>query len=167
MDGIAEWIEYCRRFKIHFCAVPPDIAHRQHNIFREGSIPVNADTHGVRAEVPPPGQTIATPPADYVTLAAHNIAGTKVLHIRSHLDNLTHKFVADDQGHGNRCAGPLIPLVYVQIGSADSGTENADLHVVKTYLRIPHSDEDIALAAQKSLAADVVKKLPGGYDQML
>ena len=102
MDGIAEWIEYCRRFKIHFCAVPPDIAHRQHNIFREGSIPVNADTHGVRAEVPPPGQTIATPPADYVTLAAHNIAGTKVLPIRSHLDNLTHKFVADDQGHGNR-----------------------------------------------------------------
>jgi ATP-binding cassette subfamily B protein len=34
-------------------------------------------------------------------------------------------------------------------------------------VEIPHSDEDIALAAQKSLAADVVKKLPGGYDQML
>ena len=35
------------------------------------------------------------------------------------------------------------------------------------HVEVPHSDEDIALAAQKSLAAEVVKKLPGGYDQML
>jgi ATP-binding cassette subfamily B protein len=35
------------------------------------------------------------------------------------------------------------------------------------HIEVPHSDEDIALAAQKSLAAEVVKKLPGGYDQML
>ena len=34
-------------------------------------------------------------------------------------------------------------------------------------IEIFHSDADIALAAQKSLAAEVVKKLPGGYDQML
>ena len=35
------------------------------------------------------------------------------------------------------------------------------------HVEVPHNDEDIALAAQKSLAAEVVKKLPGGYDQML
>ncbi len=35
------------------------------------------------------------------------------------------------------------------------------------HVEVPHSDEDIALAARKSLAAEVVKKLPGGYDQML
>ena len=34
-------------------------------------------------------------------------------------------------------------------------------------VEVPHTDEEIALAAQKSLAAEVVKKLPGGYDQML
>ena len=34
-------------------------------------------------------------------------------------------------------------------------------------VEISHSDADIALAAQKSLAAEVVKGLPGGYDQML
>jgi len=34
-------------------------------------------------------------------------------------------------------------------------------------IEVSHSDADIALAAQKSLAAEVVKKLPGGYDQML
>ncbi|MGB6134192.1 MAG: ABC transporter ATP-binding protein [Acidobacteriaceae bacterium] len=32
---------------------------------------------------------------------------------------------------------------------------------------VPHSEEEIETAAQKSLAAEVVKKLSGGYDQML
>jgi ATP-binding cassette subfamily B protein len=34
-------------------------------------------------------------------------------------------------------------------------------------VEVTHTDEEIARAAQKSLAAEVVKKLPGGYDQML
>ncbi len=34
-------------------------------------------------------------------------------------------------------------------------------------VEVPHKDEDIALAAEKSLAAEVVKKLGAGYDQML
>ncbi|HEX4309930.1 MAG TPA: ABC transporter ATP-binding protein [Acidobacteriaceae bacterium] len=35
------------------------------------------------------------------------------------------------------------------------------------HVEVPHTDADIELAAQKSLAAEVVKKLPAGYDQML
>jgi len=34
-------------------------------------------------------------------------------------------------------------------------------------IEVPHSDEDIHAAAEKSLAAEVVKKLADGYDQML
>jgi ATP-binding cassette subfamily B protein len=34
-------------------------------------------------------------------------------------------------------------------------------------VEIPHSEDDIHRAAEKSLAADVVKKLAAGYDQML
>src|SRR5579875_1338605 len=34
-------------------------------------------------------------------------------------------------------------------------------------VEIPHTEEEIRAAADKSLAADVVKKLAGGYDQML
>ena len=34
-------------------------------------------------------------------------------------------------------------------------------------VEVPHNDEEIAVAAEKSLAAEVVKKLAGGYDQML
>jgi len=35
------------------------------------------------------------------------------------------------------------------------------------HVEVPHSDQDIELAARKSMAAEVVDKLPGGYDQML
>jgi ATP-binding cassette, subfamily B, bacterial len=35
------------------------------------------------------------------------------------------------------------------------------------HIEVPHSDEDIRAAAEKSLAAEVVKKLADGYDQML
>jgi ATP-binding cassette subfamily B protein len=34
-------------------------------------------------------------------------------------------------------------------------------------VEVPHSEDDIRSAAEKSLAAEVVKKLAGGYDQML
>jgi ATP-binding cassette, subfamily B, bacterial len=34
-------------------------------------------------------------------------------------------------------------------------------------IEVPHTDDDIAEAAEKSLAAEVVKKLAGGFDQML
>jgi ATP-binding cassette subfamily B protein len=34
-------------------------------------------------------------------------------------------------------------------------------------IEVPHTDEDITAAATKSLAAEVVNKLAGGYDQML
>jgi ATP-binding cassette subfamily B protein len=35
------------------------------------------------------------------------------------------------------------------------------------HIEVAHSDEDIEIAAEKSLAAEVVKKLANGYDQML
>jgi ATP-binding cassette subfamily B protein len=35
------------------------------------------------------------------------------------------------------------------------------------HVEVPHTEEEIESAAQKSLAAEVVKKLAGGYDQML
>ena len=35
------------------------------------------------------------------------------------------------------------------------------------HVEVPHTDEDIRTAAEKSLAAEVIKKLHGGYDQML
>lgn len=34
-------------------------------------------------------------------------------------------------------------------------------------IEVPHSEDDVRLAAEKSLAADVVRKLADGYDQML
>lgn len=35
------------------------------------------------------------------------------------------------------------------------------------HVEVPHTDEELMAAAEKSLAAEVVKKLAGGYDQML
>lgn len=35
------------------------------------------------------------------------------------------------------------------------------------HIEVPHTDEEIRAAADKSLAAEVVKKVAGGYDQML
>ena len=35
------------------------------------------------------------------------------------------------------------------------------------HVEVPHTEQEIESAAQKSLAAEVVKKLAGGYDQML
>ena len=56
-------------------SMPPDIGHRQRDVFGEGARPVHADALGVRAEMPAAGETVAAAAADDVAFAADNFAG--------------------------------------------------------------------------------------------
>jgi hypothetical protein len=78
----------------------------------------------------PPGETIAATPAHDVTFPADKIAGVKVLDVGSNFDNLSTKFVTDDQRHVNHGLCPLVPVVDVQVGAANSRAKHANLHVV-------------------------------------
>ena len=84
----------------------------------------------VRAQMAPPGQTIAAAPANDVPFPADDIAGMKVRHVRADFDDLSAEFVPDDQRHVNRGLRPLVPVVDVQVGAANSRAKHANLYVV-------------------------------------
>jgi hypothetical protein len=62
----------------------------------------------------------------------------KIRHVRSHFDNLSRELVPYDQWDLNRGLRPFIPIVNVQVGAANSGAQNANLHVVDARLGLRH-----------------------------
>lgn len=56
-----------------------------------------------------------------MAFAAHNFAGMKVIHIGTDLHNLADEFVSNGHGHRNGRPCPFVPLINVQIRTADTG----------------------------------------------
>src|SRR5580692_5137929 len=83
----------------------------------------------------PPRQTIAAPAADYVTLAADDIAGEEIVDIRAHFDDFAYELVPDRHGHRDGALRPLIPFVDMHVGAADAGAQHLDQYVADADLR--------------------------------
>src|SRR5580698_9423260 len=83
----------------------------------------------MRAQMPAPRQTIAAASTHYMTFAADDIAGMKIVDIRSRLDDLAHELMPDRHRHRNGALRPVVPFINVDVGSANS--------------RPPHANEDV------------------------
>ena len=135
VNGIAERIEDRRHFQIDIRVVPPDVRHRQHDEFREGTGAIHSHAHRVRAKMPPPGETVAAAPANHVAFSADDVPRLKVVHIRADFRDLSDELVANNQRHRNRRLRPTVPFVDMQVRAANSGDQHADLHIIDTRLR--------------------------------
>ena len=60
----------------------------------------------------------------------------KIDDVRADLHNLADEFMADGHGDRNGLAGPLVPIVDMNIGSANSGAVDADQNVVNANGRL-------------------------------
>ena len=138
---------YARRFRgiedrrdlaRNWARVLPDVHHRQDDIFSESACPVHAHAQCMRAKMAASGETIAATATDDVTFAAYQLADLQVGDVRSHGDNLADELMADGQTHGDGCARPCIPLINMQIGPADAGVEDPNLHVIDAHLGLRH-----------------------------
>src|SRR5665213_933529 len=125
MHRVAKWIEDRRYFLIDRRIVAPDIGHWQGDEFREGSRPVDPHALGMRAQVPPPGQTVSTPSTNHMALTAYDVAGEEVVDVRSHGYNFANKLMANRHRYGNCLLRPLVPLVNVHIRATDTGIADA------------------------------------------
>ncbi len=92
----------------------------------------------VRAKVATAGHAIAAAAADDVAFAGDDHAWLIVVDVVADLDDLADKFVADDHRHRDRLLRPLVPLIDVDVGAADRGAFDADLHVVRTRIWLRH-----------------------------
>ena len=136
VDGVAERVEDRGDVLVDPGPVVPDVRHRQRDQLGEGARPLHAEPDRVRAQVPPPGHAVAAAAADDVALAADDVAGMEVAHVRADLDDLAHELVPDHERHRDRLLRPGIPRVDVEVGAADPGLAHPDQDVVDPDLRL-------------------------------
>src|SRR5713226_3108845 len=108
----------------------PDVGHGQSDVVGKSSRPVHTDTHGMRAQMAAAGEAVPAAPADHVPFAGYYVTPVKIVHIRAGLDNFANKLMTDDHRDRDGALGPFIPVVDVQISSANSDAPDADENIV-------------------------------------
>jgi hypothetical protein len=103
-----------------------------------GAVAIDANSAGVRAQVPPPGKAVAAVPAHKVSLAADQIAGAEIMHVLPDAFDHAHELVPDRHGHGDGLLRPSVPVPDMDVGAANAGLENANQHVVRADIRHGH-----------------------------
>ena len=102
---------------------------RARDVLREGAVPLDADAHGVGAEVAPAGQAVAATAADDVPLAADQVADVDVGHRSPDLDHLAGELVAEDHRRRDGRLRPGVPGPDVEIGAADARPQDPYQHI--------------------------------------
>ena len=139
VHGVPERVEDRRHLLVDPGPVVPDVRHRQRRRSSANAPgPLHAEPDRVGAQVAPAGHAVAAAAADDVPLAADDVAGAEVAHVRADLDDLADELVPDHERHGNRLLRPRVPLVDVEVGAADPGLAHPDQDVVDPDLRLGH-----------------------------
>jgi hypothetical protein len=73
--------------------------------------------------------------ASDVSFTSHTVAHLEVAYTGAYLGNNTYILVTDSHRSLDGLLAPLVPLVDVQVGTADSSLLNLDEHIVHAYLR--------------------------------
>ena len=100
------------------------------DILRKGAIAINTDAKRIHAEVATAGATIAAYAAGNVTFRRHPIANRKSFDFAATLDNLAEKLVTNCGGNFDRVARPVVPLINMDVGAANSSAFDANQNVV-------------------------------------
>src|SRR6185437_9364743 len=130
MHGVTEGIEDRRYFLVDAVMVAPDVRHGQRDELGECARPVDANSLRGGAQVAPARKAITAAPADHVAFAANQVTGKEVIDIGADGDDFTHELMPDRHGHGDGFARPFVPLIDVQVRTADPGVPHAHQHVV-------------------------------------
>ena|SRR5579875_1765525 len=138
MDGISERIENRCDILIHRRMMAPDIRHRQRNIFGKGPRAVDADALHLRAEMPSACKAIAAMAANHVSFSADNVTWKEVGDVSADLHNLADELMANHKRHRNSLLRPIIPLINVEIGSANARASHSNEHIVDADSRSFH-----------------------------
>src|SRR5690242_11153709 len=130
VDRIAEGIKDGGDLAVDAGVVTPDVGHRKRDVFGECSGTVDAHTFCMRTEMTPPSQTVPASATDHVPFSADDLAGMKINYVRADSDDFADKLVANCHRNRDRGARPIVPVVDVDIGAANSRVRDADQNVV-------------------------------------
>jgi hypothetical protein len=80
--------------------------------------------------MPSPCKAVSATTADDMAFPTHDIARMEVVYIRTDFHDLPDKFMTDGHWDGDGLSCPLVPLVNMDIRSANTGIPNADQYII-------------------------------------
>ncbi len=135
VNGVAERIEQCSKFRVNQGGLNPDIRGRHDDVVGECSVSVHADPLGTNAHVAPASAAVATASADHVPLDGDSLADVKVTgvlargHAGAQRDDGSKELMAQCLGRSKSSWCSPVPPVEVKIGPAESCSRHSDFHV--------------------------------------
>lgn len=141
MGGIAEGVEAGEDLEGDSVVGMPDVGDGDGNVFGEGTVAIDANSDGGAAEVATSGAAITALAADNMAFAGNNFAFFDILNVAAKINDLSDEFMPDDHGRLDGALGPLIPLVDVDISSANRGFQDPDENVVGSHCGFGPVDE--------------------------
>ncbi len=100
------------------------------HILGEGTVDVHPDSYGGLADVLAAAPAIPAVPAGDVSFAGYPFTLLKFCHFTPRLGHMTHILMPDGQSHRDGLLGPVIPVVYMQVGSANGRFADLDQYIV-------------------------------------
>ena len=119
VGGVSQRVKTRQDIQRNIFITIPDICNRDGNILGKCTRPVDADSPGVIAEMPPTCQTVPAVSSDQMAFAGNQVSRLKISYMGPNLFNGSYKFMTDMHGNGDGLLGPLIPVVNMDIGATD------------------------------------------------
>ena len=129
-----------------------DIGCREAEILGECSVTVHAHSDGVLADVLAAPAAVAAMTAGDMAFSGHAVSDLVVLDTAAQLHNLADILVTDGHWGLDRVLGPLIPVVDVEVSTANGYFPNLDKNVIYTDFRhrdIFHPDSRFSILLYK------------------
>src|SRR5579862_8731481 len=132
VDGVTERIENRSVVEGDGGIELPDIRLRNDDIFGEGSVGVDADNFHVLADVGLAGSALQALAAGHVHFRGHEVAFLDAGDLVAEGGDLATEFVPGNERRVDPVLRPAVPVVDVQIGTANGGNLNLDEDFVTT-----------------------------------
>jgi 4-hydroxy-tetrahydrodipicolinate reductase len=114
---------------------------RDNHVFRKTPVYIDTKDNRVHADVSLPGAALFAPTADNVGLAGNKIPHRATGNAFTYLDDRAAKLMPDNSWRHDSGSRPRIPCVDVEIGTADAGCFEFDLHVARSNTRFRRFDD--------------------------
>ena len=114
------------------------VKRRDHQVFREAARAVYAHANGITAQVRTSAAAVTAVAAGNMAFTGDAIANLEAFHFLADTHHFTDIFVTDNHRYRNGFLRPLVPVVDVNVSTADGGFTNFDQQIVMTDFRLRH-----------------------------
>ena len=130
MGSIAEWIENCIHLFWDVRVGWPYVGSRDNQVLCKAAVTVYTNALCVLAVFLVTFQAVTAGTAGDVTLTGYDVANLEALNAGTNLYDFTDIFVTSGLTNSDSVLCPLVPLVDVNVGTADCGFMDFDLDVI-------------------------------------